>query len=231
MTNPNTTIPVSNTENTLLPKRSNYSLIIAILLIILILVLSVGIFLFWNNSKEKSSKPNDESTSPSIVPSVVPTVEDTSLKTYTGDTGFIFTYSDISWTFSEEDISVDVPGLEGLQEYTQIKLSHNLENYELVINYKPKVSDSDMTLYGGAAGEFILNGSVEFMGEDLTKYALNWNNQNRALHYNRGLGFTRGETTFTMVLQPLNFEDYVNDGIIEQADYVLKSFGNVSIGE
>lgn len=205
------------------PKGKN-PMILVILSLVLVIIVGVGAYLFWYNSKTENIPPTNGNNLPTIVPSVIPTEEETSMKTYTGSTDFSFTYSDIAWTLTEKPMSVEVPGLDGLQEFTQIKLTHRLENYELVINYKPIDSDSDMTLYGGAAGDFVLRGSTNFINEDLTKYALFWEKQDREMHYNRGTEFTRGETAFTIVLRPLNYEDFLNDGIVEQADIILTSF-------
>ena len=198
--------------------------VLVFLLIVLLIVVAVGIYLFWYNSKTENTPPKDVISMPTIVPSVIPTEEETSLKTYTGSTGFSFVYSDIAWTLTEKPMSVEVPGLDGLQEFTQIKLSHNLDNYTLVINYKPKDSDSDITLYGGAAGEFKEVGSVNFRGEILSRHNLVFEGATVQVHYNRAREFTRGETTYTIAILPNNFEGTLEESNIEQAELVLKTF-------
>jgi len=204
--------------------KGKNTLVLISLSIVLLIVVAVGIYLFWYNSKTENTPPKDVISMPTIVPSVIPTEEETSLKTYTGSTGFSFVYSDIAWTLTEKPMSVEVPGLDGLQEFTQIELSHNLDNYKLVINYKPKDSDSDMTLYGGAAGEFKEVGSVNFRGEMLARHNLVFEGATVQAHYNRAREFTRGETTYTIAILPNNFEGTLEESNIEQAELVLASF-------
>lgn len=203
------------------PKGKN-PMILVILSLVLIIILAVGAYLFWYNSKSENPSPNDGNSLPTISPSVIPTEEEPSMKTYTGDTDFSFTYSDILWRIEESTVVNSVPGMTG--SYKKIKLINLYDNFSLDIGYKPAGDTSTMFLYGGAAGEFEVAGSVNFLGETISRDNLIYEGTIDQVQYNRTNEFIRGNTTFVIAILPTDFEGTLDEGNIEQAELVLKSF-------
>lgn len=162
---------------------------------------------------EPSASPEPASpTSPPASPTAAPTeVTDTDLEAVTpaadpsatpattpnanwisynnADYGFSFRYPEDSWAL-----------IEWPQDPNLLSLAYHEQGIALRIRFKRFGEEGDLQLYGGAAGDFVERGAVHFLGEDVGRSVLVYEDIDRAVHYNETRVITRGDLQFTLAL-------------------------------
>jgi hypothetical protein len=132
------------------------------------------------------------------------------------DYGFSFRYPAERWTpvFSASD-----------------ELLLSLAYHEMGIALRMKVKRigeaGDLQLYGGAAGDFVPQGTVMFLGEEVTRSALVYEDITRAIHYNETSPIQRGDLLFSFAL--VSNRDYAQGAVVPEevqaeADRIIASF-------
>lgn len=156
-----------------------------------------------------------------MTPTNFVTTSESSLNKYSSNLGFSFFYDDQIWKLSEETKEAGYPLPAG--SYNQIELTTLNGEYKLIIANKSNTNDAGLLLYGGAAGDFVSRGTIDFLGMPLEKYALEWNNKDLEVHYNYANEITRDSIIFAISLDTVSV-DYIPSDILTKADVVLESF-------
>lgn len=127
------------------------------------------------------------------------------------DYGFRFRYPS-SWTLVERPNGVSL-----VYKGTGITLG---------IRFKRSGEEMDLTQYGGAAGNFVSRGTVNFLGEETVKTALVFQGVDKEIHYNETREISRGDLVFTLSVKSNRAYDVavVPEEIQAAADDVLASF-------
>jgi hypothetical protein len=126
--------------------------------------------------------------------------------------GFSFRYPS-SWTLVEQP--------------NMISLAYSGAFTTLGIRFKRAGEDIELTQYGGAAGDFESRGAVVFLGEEIEKSALVYQEVDREIHYNGTSEITRGDLAFTLAVKSDRWryeEAIVPEEIQALADEVVASF-------
>jgi hypothetical protein len=84
-----------------------------------------------------------------------------------------------------------------------------------------------MQLYGGAAGDFVPQGTVIFLGEEVGRSALVYEDITRRVYYNETNPIQRGDLLFSLAL--VSNRDYSQGAVVPEdvqaeADRILESF-------
>lgn len=146
-------------------------------------------------------------------------------KTFTSKTGFSFQYPE-QLTISETTVRSESPIVPNPGEYQQLHTELGDGMYLLSIVYKNSTNPVDMEIYGGAAGEFVSRGTVNFLREPLEKFELVWEDGNNGYYYAKGNTITRGNLTFAISLITIDnkWESSVPAEIVQEVDMILQSF-------
>jgi hypothetical protein len=71
----------------------------------------------------------------------------------------------------------------------------------LRIGFKRAGEAVELLQYGGAAGEFLNQGMVSFLGQDVERTALVFQEVTKEIHYNGASEISRGDLVFTLALK------------------------------
>ena len=163
-----------------------------------------------------------EAVTPAADPSATPTTPSNAnrISYNNADYGFSFRYPEDSWTLIERP-----------QDPNLLSLAYHEQGIALRIRFKRLGEEGDLQLYGGAAGEFIERGTVHFLGEDVGRSVVVYEDIDRAVHYNGTRVITRGDLQFTLAL--VSNRDYergavVPEAVQAEADRILETFAIVS---
>lgn len=132
------------------------------------------------------------------------------------DYSFSFSYPAERWTVIESD-----------QDRHQLSLVYYDMGIALRIRFKRVAEDADLLLYGGAAGDFVPEGTIDFLGQAVERTAVVYQDIVRAVHYNRTNEIERGALRFMLAL--ISNRDYergaiVPDDVQAEADRILETF-------
>lgn len=109
----------------------------------------------------------------------------------------------------------------------------SLTYHEMAIALRIKVKrfgeDVEMQLYGGAAGDFVPQGTVQFLGEEVERTALVYEDITRRIFYNETRAIPRGDLLFSLALvSNRDFERepvaVVPEAVQAEADLILETF-------
>ncbi len=163
-----------------------------------------------------------EAVTPAADPSATPTTTPNAnrISYNNADYGFSFRYPEDSWALIERP-----------QDPNLLSLAYHEQGIALRIRFKRLGEEGDLQLYGGAAGEFIERGTVHFLGEDVGRSVVVYEDIDRAVHYNGTRVITRGDLQFTLAL--VSNRDYergavVPEAVQAEADRILETFAIVS---
>ena len=133
--------------------------------------------------------------------------------------GFGFRYPADIWSL------VDRPNL--------VSLVYKDTGIALRIGYKYSGEEIEIPQYGGAAGEFVSVGQVNFLGQDIEKETLIFQGDDKEVHYNNTREISRGDLLFTLAIKSnRNFEQAVVPNDIQSAaDEVLATFVLLGVQE
>jgi hypothetical protein len=137
---------------------------------------------------ETAVPPTATLTSTSTPPPPTPESTEVVWQEYVNETyGFRFQYPS-TWTLIEE------PNL--------ISLVQKGESITLYIRFRHPGEDVSLILYGGAAGDFVDRGQILFMGSEIVKTALYFQEVDKEFYYNESDGLiTRGGIEFSLALK------------------------------
>jgi hypothetical protein len=157
-------------------------------------------------------------TAPSPTATPIPPPDDESTwTTYHGpDYGFSFRFPDERWTpvFPADDDHL-----------------LSLVFHEMGIALRIKVARPDegvdMQLYGGAAGDFVPQGTVIFLGEEVGRSTLVYEDITRRVYYDETNSIQRGDLLFSFAL--VSNRDYSQGAVVPEdvqaeADRILETF-------
>ncbi len=132
------------------------------------------------------------------------------------DYGFSFRYPSDRWTVIERD-----------QDPHQLSLVYHDMGIALRMRFKRIAEDADLLLYGGAAGDFVPQGTIDFLGQAVERTALVYQDIVRAVHYDQTNKIERGSLRFTLALiSNRRYESgaIVPDDVQAEADRILETF-------
>lgn len=127
------------------------------------------------------------------------------------DYGFRFRYP-ASWTLVERP--------------NMLALVYRGESITLGIGFKRSGEEVGLEQYGGAAGDFVSRGTINFLGEEIEKEALVFEEVDKEIHYNGTSEISRDGLIFTLAIQSnLDYDAAVIPEEIQvAADEVLATF-------
>ncbi len=161
--------------------------------------------------------PTSTATSDPTAPPILPPAGDSAWATYRHpEYGFSFRYPEERWAVIERP---DDPNL--------LALAYHEQGIALRIRFRRLGEESEMQLYGGAAGDFIERGTIHFLGEDVGRSVVVYEGIERAVHYNMTSPITRGDLQFALAL--VSNRDYSQGAIVPEdvqaeTDRILESF-------
>lgn len=139
------------------------------------------------------------------------------------DYGFSFLYPSERWAVIERD-----------QDRNQLSLVYHDMGIALRMRFKRITEYADLLLYGGAAGDFVPQGTIDFLGQAVERTAVVYQDIVRAVHYNQTNEIERGSLHFTLAL--ISNRDYergaiVPDDVQAEADRILETFNLDDAGD
>jgi hypothetical protein len=100
------------------------------------------------------------------------------------------------------DFSFQYPSVWSLVERpNMVSLVYKGTGIALRIGFKRAGEAVELLQYGGAAGEFLNQGMVSFLGQDVERTALVFQEVTKEIHYNGASEISRGDLVFTLALK------------------------------
>lgn len=155
-------------------------------------------------------------TTPILTPTAQVSEEETWQVHHNTEYGFSFRYPDQLWTLVERP-----------DDKTLLALAYKEMGIALRFRFKRSGEEGELHIYGGAAGDFVSRGTVDFLGERVERYALVFRGVDKAIHYNRAREIQRGDLVFMigLVSNRSNYEEaVVPEAVQAEAEQVLKTF-------
>lgn len=108
----------------------------------------------------------------------------------------------------------------------QVSLVFPGTSIALRIRFRHSGETVNLQQYGGAAGDFISRGTVNFLGDDVEKVALVYQDVDKEIHYNETSEIIRGDILFTLAVESNRSFDQavIPETIQAAADEVLETF-------
>ncbi|MEZ4516820.1 MAG: hypothetical protein R3C44_08270 [Chloroflexota bacterium] len=131
--------------------------------------------------------------------------------------GFSFRYPSESWTLIEHPQG----------DNHSLSLAYKEMAIALRIKFKQLGEGTDLQLYGGAAGDFVPQGTVPFLGEAVERTARIYNDVVQAVHYNYTAAIPRDDLLFSLALVSNRDPDQgaiIPDNVQAEADAILTTF-------
>jgi len=163
--------------------------------------------------------PTAARATPTLTPTAAPTSDPSTWTTYHDpDYGFSFRYPAERWT-----------PVRPADDDHLLSLTYHELGIALRIKVKRLGEDVDMQLYGGAAGDFVPQGTILFLGEEVERTALVYDDITRRIFYNATNVIPRGDLLFSLAL--VSNRDFERDPIAivpedvqTEADRILETF-------
>lgn len=131
------------------------------------------------------------------------------------DYGFNFSYPAERWIAIERG-----------DERNGLTLAYHELGIALRMRFKAVGENANLQLYGGAAGDFVSQGTVEFIGQEVERTALVFRGVTTRVFYNNTEAIERGNMLFSFAL--VYSQDYGRESLPEtvqvEADRILESF-------
>ncbi|WP_374689082.1 hypothetical protein [Promineifilum sp.] len=179
---------------------------------------------------------------PTAAPTATPTGAATSTPTSTlaptSDPSTWATYHDPNYGFSFRYPAERWTPARPADDGHLLSLTYHEMAIALRIKVKRLGEDADMQLYGGAAGDFVPQGTILFLGEEVERTALVYEDIIRRIFYNATNVIPRGDLLFSLALvSNRDFERepiaVVPEDVQAEADRILETFAldTTSAGE